>query len=194
MTSKKILANRYEFNREGQALINISVDSINDLFNSFDKKSAFSKRELDQDFVDYLIDSVKELGGHDFKIRILIEKEYNSMQENLLRKAITSFFAYMLELEKIKFRRELNKFFFLLMGGIVLLTLVSVYKVPDLPEVEAWMVILHEGLVIAAWVGIWEALTALIFAWGPYFNNKNIYQRIVDADLDILNNLAKLVL
>lgn len=191
--SSKILASRYEFNKEGQALVNISVDSINDLFNSYDKKSVFSKRELDQDFVDYLIDSVKELGRHDFKIRILIDKEYNAVQENSLRKALTSFFSYMLELEKIKFKRELNKFFFLLMGGVALLTLVSVYRLPDQPEAEAWAVILHEGLVIAAWVGIWEALTALIFAWGPFFSNKKIYQLIVDADLSVLNNMEKQV-
>lgn len=190
----KILATRYEFNNEGQALINISVNSIGDLFNSFDKKSVFSRRELDQDFVDYLIDSIKEVGSHDFKIRILIDKEFSIMQENLLRKAVKSFFTYMLELEKMKFKREMKKFFLLLIGGIVLLTLVSVYRVPNLPEAEAWMMILHEGLVIAAWVGIWEALTALIFAWGPFFNNKRNYQRIISADLEILNNMQRLVL
>lgn len=73
----ELLKNRYEFTRDGRAIIDISVESISDLFNSFDKKATFTKRELDQDFVEYVIDCVKEIGEVDFVIRITIDREYN---------------------------------------------------------------------------------------------------------------------
>jgi hypothetical protein len=188
------LEHRYEFTSDGQAIIDISVEAISDLFNSFDKKAAFTRRELDQDFVEYLIECVKEIGSFDFYIRISIEQEFNLIQENNLRKAIKNYFAYLYELERLKFRKEMRKFFLLMMFGISLLALTSKYKIPDAANVELWLKTLQEGLIIASWVAIWEASTAIIFAWNPYFTNSSVYRKILEAEIKIMNVIARLAI
>lgn len=189
--SDELLKNRYEFTRDGSAIIDISVEEIGDLFNSFDKKATFTRRELDQDFVDYIIDCVKELGGQKFIIRVIIEKEYNMLQENILRKAIANHFGFLHQAERKNFFREIMKFFGLLLLGVALLSTVSIYKLPDTPEVELWKKILSEGVVIAGWVAFWEATTSVIFGWSPIYNRAKIFSRIIDSELRVLNNIAR---
>lgn len=190
MTSE-LLKNRYEFTRDGKAIIDISVESIGDLFNSFDKKATFTKRELDQDFVDYVVDCVREIGGHAFIIRVTIDREYNMLQENILRKAIANHFSYLYQFERQNLRKEVLKFFALLLLGIGLMGAVSVYKLPDTPEIELWKKIFQEGVIIAAWVAFWEATTTVIFGWGPYYSRGAIHNSIVEAELRVLNNLGR---
>jgi len=187
----EILENRYEFTKDGKAIIDISVESMNDLFNSFDKKSSFVKRELDQDFVDYIIDSVKELGHRDFLIRVSVDQEFNMLQENILRKAVANYFTYRYQIENLNLRKEIRKFSMLMILGIVLFTLVSTYKLPDAPDIEVWKKIFQEGMVVAAWVAIWEAVTSLIFGWNPYYIKRGIYERVAAAELRVINNLLR---
>ncbi|GAB4272623.1 MAG: hypothetical protein Kow0029_11420 [Candidatus Rifleibacteriota bacterium] len=188
-----ILKDRYEFTPDNVAIIDITVESINDLFNSFDKKAAFSRRELDQDFVEYLIDCVREIGDHPFLIRVSIDNEFNIVQENNLRKAIKNYFSYLQEIERITFRKEIRKFGFLMILGISLLALVSKYKVPDSAEIELWQKMLQEGLIIASWVAIWEALTAIFFCWHPFFTNFYVYKRISEAEIKVVYTNTRMV-
>ncbi|MFZ5949479.1 MAG: hypothetical protein ACOYXC_02145 [Candidatus Rifleibacteriota bacterium] len=189
-----LLENRYEFTPDGKAIVDITVESISDLFNSFDKKAVFSRRELDQDFVDYLFDCVREIGSDDFVVRVSIEHEFNSLQENNLRKAIINYFAYVSEIEKIKFRKEMGKFFLLMLFGITLLALLSKYKIPDSAEVEVWVKTAQEGLIIASWVAIWEAMTAIFFCWSPYFAKTEVYNRILTSEIKIINVVSRLTI
>lgn len=186
-----ILENRYEFTKDGKAIIDISVESMNDLFNSFDKKATFVKRELDQDFVDYIIDSVKEVGDREFLIRVSIDQEYNMLQENILRKAVANYFSYLYQIENRNLRKEMQKFTMLMLLGIVLFTMVSLYKLPETEEIELWKNIFHEGVIVAAWVAIWEAVTSLIFGWNPYYLKRGIYERIATAEFRVVNNLLR---
>lgn len=186
-----ILENRYEFTKDGKAIIDISVESMNDLFNSFDKKATFVKRELDQDFVDYIIDSVKEVGDREFLIRVSIDQEYNMLQENILRKAVANYFSYLYQIENRNLRKEMRKFTMLMLLGILLFTMVYLYKLPETEEIELWKKIFQEGVIVAAWVAIWEAVTSLIFGWNPYYLKRGIYERIATAEFRVVNNLLR---
>src|SRR5574344_1939393 len=121
---EEILKNRYEFSPNGKAIIDVTVGEIGDLFNSFDKRAIYTRRELDQDFVEYITDCVKELGTVDFEIMINIENEFNIMQENTLRKAVKNHFSYLYSIEHKKIRLEFKKFSFLFMLGVFLAVLV----------------------------------------------------------------------
>ncbi len=187
-----LLKNRYEFTRDGKAIIDISVESISDLFNTFDKKATFTRRELDQDFVEYVVDCVKEIGDVDFVVRITIDREYNMLQENILRKAMVNHFMFQHDVERRNLRKEFRKFSSLLLLGVVLMLVVSYYRFPNPDELEIWKKILQEGLVIAAWVAFWEAFTSLIFGFNPFYQKSGIYGKIVAAEVRVLNNLGRI--
>ena len=191
-TTSDLLKSRYEFTRDGKAIIDISVESIGDLFNSFDKKATFTRRELDQDFVDYVVGCVKELGDVDFVVRITIDQEYNMLQENILRKAMVNHFLFQDDVEKRNLRKEFRKFSFLMTLGVILMLIVSVYRLPEPNAVELWKKIFYEGVVIAAWVAFWEAFTSLIFGFTPFYQKSGIYGKIVAAEVRVLNNLSRI--
>ncbi len=186
-----ILEKRYEFTNDGKAIIDISVESMTDLFNSFDKKASFTKRELDQDFVDYTIDSVKELGEREFIIRVSVDQEFNMLQENILRKAVVNYFSFLYQVENRNLQREMRKFILLLALGIALLSFIYLHELPEAEEVELWKKIVQEGFVIAAWVSLWEAVSAFFFGWGPFYAKRRIYERIAATELKVINNLAR---
>ena len=181
----EILKSRYEFRSDGKAIIDISVDEIGDLFNSFDKKAVFARRDLDEDFEDYLIECVRELGKTDFVIQITIDRDYNQTQEDALRKAIKNQFTYLYGIEYRKIVEEGNKVIFLFILGIVIGLVVYTANVPDSQEVETWRRICSEGAVIAMWVAFWEAVDSLIFGFRPYNKNRKIYHKIISAELKI---------
>jgi hypothetical protein len=191
---KTALSSRYEFTADGKAIIDIFVESMSDLFNTFDKKAAFSRRELDQDFVDYLVDCVKELGKKEFLVRISVEQEFNMLQETTLRKAIRNHFDWVCQLERRKIIVETRKFVLLMIFGISLLALVSKYKIPDQAPVELWLKTLYEGAIIASWVAIWEALTSIFFSWTPYMNLTRIYRRLLNSEIIIINTIARIAI
>ena len=116
-----ILHDRYDFTENDKAIIDISLDTLGDLFNAFDRKTSFYKRDLNQDFEDYLIASVKELEGHDFIIRLNIEKELTKDSEETIKKAIRNHFRFLYWQERKKFSKVILQFIILTILGIALL-------------------------------------------------------------------------
>lgn len=183
--NNEILKTRYEFRSDGKAIIDITVNEIGDLFNSFDKKAVFARRDLDEDFEDYLIDCVRELEGNDFVIQITIDHDYKQTQEEALRKAIINQFTYLYGIEYRKIVEEGRKVAFLVFLGVALGLIVYNANIPDTAEVEIWKRICSEGGVIAMWVAFWEAVDSIIFGFRPYNKNRKIYLKIISAELKI---------
>lgn len=187
MLVKDILHDRYDFTSDDKAIIDISLDALSDLFNSFDKKTSFYKRELDQDFEDYLVASVKELDGHPFIIRINIENNYDKTSDEPVSKAIKNHFRFLYWREKKNIGRVIWKFLFLTFLGVALMIfyyeIISFIK--DFNVIPTYSKIIIEGINIAGWVALWEAFSCLIFGFAPINKNRNIYKGISKADISI---------
>ena len=63
---KQNIFNRYESLSSRRLAIDVSVGKIEELFEDFDSVASYVKKDLDQDFVDYLIECVREIGSYDF--------------------------------------------------------------------------------------------------------------------------------
>ncbi len=187
MNKKDILHDRYDFTDDDKAIIDISLNTINDLFNSFDKKTSFYKRELDQDFEDYLLASVRELEGHNFVIRIEIENNYDKITEEPIRKAIKNHFRFLYWKERKKVSKVITKFLLLLLLGIALMALYYQHSafIGNFNAIPIYSKLFIEGINIAGWVAFWEAFTCLIFDFIPIVKNRKIYERISKAGIQI---------
>ena len=187
MKKKDILHDRYDFTEDDKAIIDISLESINDLFNSFDKKTSFYKRELDQDFEDYLIASVRELEGHDFVIKLEIENNYDKITEEPIRKAIKNHFRFLYWKERKKISKVVLKFVLLLVLGIALMAFYYQHSrfIGRFDAVPTYSKIIIEGINIAGWVAFWEAFTCLIFGFIPIVKNKNIFESISKSGIRV---------
>ncbi|MBR4569844.1 MAG: hypothetical protein IKO19_04175 [Candidatus Riflebacteria bacterium] len=184
---KDILHDRYDFTEDDKAIIDITLETINDLFNSFDRKTTFYKRELDQDFEDYLISSVKELDGHSFIIKVEIENNYDKISEEPIRKAIKNHFRFLYWKERRKIFKAIMKFFILLLLGIALMAFYYEHSrfITNFNAIPMYSKIIIEGINIAGWVAFWEAFTCLIFDFIPISRNRKIYESISKSGIRI---------
>lgn len=187
MKKKDILHDRYDFTDDDKAIIDITLENINELFNSFDKKSSFYKRELDQDFEDYLIASVKELEGHSFVIKLELEKKPDKVSDEMIRKAIKNHFRFLYWKERKKVYKAIMKFMGLMVLGIALMAFYYEHNsfIKDINTIPIYSKIIIEGINIAGWVALWEAFACLIFDFIPISRNRKIFESISKAGIQI---------
>ena len=57
---KKDILSRYDKNEKDEIIIKISTSKFENLYNHFDMSSTFLKKDLNQQLVDYIIESVSE--------------------------------------------------------------------------------------------------------------------------------------
>jgi hypothetical protein len=106
---KQDIFSRYESFSDSRLAIDVSVGKIAELFEDFDSAASYIKKDLDQDFVDYLIESVQEIGRNDFVIRINLPEHVQEKHRERVRKSMKSYFQYLELLEWRKLRKMLSK-------------------------------------------------------------------------------------
>jgi hypothetical protein len=178
MTKNPILS-RYELTENGCAVIDVSVRSIEELYENFDRTATYLKKDLDQDFVDYLIDCVREIGEYGFLIRISHSKPESQDHMERVRDSIKNYFEYLQELETREFKILLRKSLWMFALGLGLVTLsISVdgrlSKSGTLPYQ-----LFIEGLTVVSWVSLWEAFSTFFFKLPSYYQNTHRYRRIM---------------
>lgn len=189
---KQDIFSRYESHSSRRLAIDVSVGKIEELFEDFDSAASYVKKDLDQDFVEYLIDCVKEIGGYDFVIRINLPVSVQEKHRKRVRKSIKSYFRYLELLERRKLRKMLWKSFLLFCLGMLLLTLSMVLK-KDMAHFSGMMQeLLVEGLTVAAWVSLWTSFASLIFEISRIISDIRIYRRIASREVIFkTTNLSK---
>ena len=189
---KQDIFNRYESHSGRRLAIDVSVGKIEELFEDFDSAASYVKKDLDQDFVEYLIDCVKEIGSYDFVIRINLPVSVQEKHRKRVRKSINSYFRYLELLERRKLRKMLWRSFLLFCFGMLLLT-VSMTLKKDMAHFSGMMQeLLVEGLTVAAWVSLWTAFASLIFEFARIIADIRIYRRIANREVVFkTTNLSK---
>ncbi len=177
------IIDRYESDADGRVVIDVAVARIEELYDRFDSSATYRKKDLDEDFAQYLINCVREIKHTPFAIRINLPEQEEPPREARVRASIRHYFQYLQESEKREIRKHLSRACFFLSFGVLLvflsLSLASRYR--DVASIMKELGI--EGVTIVAWVSMWEAASNLIFEWVPHFNRHKVYQRIIDSEV-----------
>jgi hypothetical protein len=178
---KKRILDRYLRTPDNKIIIDISVGKVEDLYSDFDKHTPYRKKDLDQDFVEYLIESVSEFGDEDFVIQFRFAETIDMSLISRVEKSIQNYFLYLKELEL----RELAKMartsmILLAIGGVILF--LSVWFSQKIAGYENVICqVIAEGLTVAAWVSLWNALANFLIHWTPHRRQIKRYERITKA-------------
>lgn len=97
---KKHILNRYDKTSNNELIIKISTNKFENLFNNFDSHSSFLKKDLNQELVDYIIESASEISEERFIIRFYFDEEINKENFSKLEESFDIYFNYLEELEK----------------------------------------------------------------------------------------------
>lgn len=185
---KKDILERYERMQDGRIIIDISAEQIEDLYENFDKKSPFMKKDLDQDLVEYIIESVSEIEKEEFVIQFNIEKE--AVEDSIIRvkNSVNKFFLYMKELESRKMKDMARTSIILFVIGISIAAISLMLSQSELAKTSIMAGVIAEGLTVAAWVSLWESLATFLIKWMPHRKKILLYNRIANAEV-VFNKL-----
>lgn len=178
---KKQILDRYEITPDKHIVIDVSVEKIEYLYNYFDRKAPYLKKDLDQELVDYLIDCVNEIGDIDFIIRISLASLPDVKRMERVRKSICNFFMYLGNIERRKMRKMFRTTSILFAAGLVILAVSIVVNKHIGLSTGVVGSVFAEGLTIASWVSLWEALATFLIQWPPHRSDIRLYKRIAQA-------------
>jgi hypothetical protein len=181
--AKREFLNRYERTPEGKLIIDVAAPKVEDLYEFYDKTAPYVKRDLDPDLVDYLIACAKELRTKDFMIRFTLQSAPGDDSLARVKHSVANFFHYLAEVERDKTRSLVRRSLLLLGIGLGILS-ISVWVNTALgPERGVVANVFAEGLTVAAWVSLWEALATFLIDWGPHRRRVKLYGHLATASL-----------
>jgi hypothetical protein len=187
----KRLLERYTRLEDGRVSIDVSVERVEDLYNDFERSVPFMKKDLNDEFADYLAESGREIGKTSFVVRLNLDRFPDESLMERVRRSIRSYFQYRTEMETRELRKIVETSIWLGAGGFLLLavdiTLNRLYA--DTAGVVGG--ILLEGLTIAAWVALWESLANLLVNWGPHRRDIRLYRRLSEAGILFRETFSK---
>lgn len=172
---------------EGKRWIEVRVKSPLQLFDARDP-SPFRERDLDDDFVEYIMASVREFSiSTPLKIVIYIEDgETKALPRDSICEAIHSYLAYRIDIQRVDLKSFIKRAqLFLLIGLLVLASSIGVAQRLEVPTPPGSLGILREGIVIFGWVSIWKPIELVLFDWYPMFEKLRFYKKLLETEIDV---------
>lgn len=180
---KQTIIDRYEIAEDKKVVIDVSIKSVEHLYHNFDKTAPYYRKELDESFVDYLTECVQEIGKYPFVVRISLGKMPNATLMDRVRRSVNSYYIYLKEIEIRAMKRMLRRFVFLFVVGLVLLVLAILANRRLALHGGVVAEVFEQGLTIAAWVSLWEALVNIFLEWRPHRENIRLYNKIINTQI-----------
>jgi hypothetical protein len=172
---------------EGKRWIEVRIKSAQQLFDARDP-APFRERDLDDDFVEYILSSVREFAlSAPIKIVIYVEEsEPASLPKDTIREAIRSFFNYKIDIQQGELRSFMKyaQMFFVI-GLLVLMACLGLAQNIEVPNPPGLIGILREGIVIFGWVSIWKPIELILFDWYPHYEKLRVYRKLLTTEIDI---------
>ena len=181
--NRKRSLDRYGRTEDGRVAIDVSVEGVEDLYDQFDRTVPFIKKDLNDEFAEHLVESVREIGQNAFVVRLSLDRLPDESLMDRVRRSMKNYFQYRTELEFRKMKKMLDTSIWLGTGGFLLLA--ADISLNRLFADKAGVIggVLLEGLTIAAWVALWEALANILVSWGPHRRDIRLYRRLSDAEI-----------
>ncbi len=176
---KQNILDRYDINEDGKSIIKISTNKVEDLYNEFDRESSFLKKDLDEELVEYIIDSVSEIGKEEFCIKFYFDERVDIKRQNKIKNSIKEYFTYLGELEKRKMSEQIKNSMIFMIIGLVFTTFALLTGDSENIIVE----LLSEGMMVAGWVSLWEALATFLIKWLPLTKKLKLFKRVLACDV-----------
>lgn len=182
---KKYLENLYKYNaRSNSYEISLSLRNYEEIYNPYDY-SQYKKRDMDEDFLDYIYDeSVGIPLKHNIKLIFNIKEEvYDEEKTKNLKNAIKNNFTWRLGLNLQKLRDLYNKCLLLLLAGFVFLMSTFVFSNAFNTD-NAFFDVFGESLSIIGWVFLWDLVEILIFDITKLIKKRRYLKRLVNSKVE----------
>lgn len=171
----------------GVRIIDINLNSVQQLFNSFDP-SPFHEKDLDADAEDYIVGAVREFSlTEPLKLVFhLPETEVAAAGKTDLRQSIHGYFSYRAEAMRRDLRFLLRQGRLSLAIGLAFLVACLTLRVVLFGASHAPLeTIAAEGLVIIGWVAMWRPLEIFLYEWWPLRRRARVLDKLASIEVEI---------
>lgn len=177
----RLVLDRYERDSQGNILIDVAAEQTSDLFEEFDRRAPYIKRDLDRDLVDYLIECATELGKEPFRFYFSLQQPPDDERRDRIRKGIHSYFTSLGVIEQRKVRQMWRRSAVLFSLGLSLLFLsvLEHKRLGDDPSVV--QKVIAEGLTVAAWMSMWESLATVALDFFPLRQSRRLFRKLAQT-------------
>ena len=180
---KKHILDRYPRTSDGKFIIDITAGKVEDLYDDFDKHTPYAKKELDENLVNYIIDSTRDVGKAEFIIQFWFLTMPDDSLKERISGSIHNYFLYLKEIELRELMRNIRISLIFLIIGMAILFLSVWLNQQITQEASVIYKVFAQGLTVAAWVSLWEALATFLVNWTPYTRQIKMYERIAQAPI-----------
>lgn len=172
----------------GQVIIEVAVKKTWQLFNERDPAPSRA-RDLDENFVTYVVSSVEEFPlKTPMKLKIIVAEETpQEINNEDLYAAIRAHFIYAARLSQGKMRKRLRVGrYFLVVGLLVLFACLGIAQLIISKHNDTGLaVVASEGFTIIGWVAMWRPIEVFLYDWFPLREKKLYLEKIATLDIDL---------
>jgi hypothetical protein len=173
---------------DGHVLIEMSLSSVIQLFNTFDP-APFHEKEMDINAENYIVDTVKDFPGKtDFKIVFYLPDNILDTKEAMeIPRAIRAHFEYKTLMQRRKLRERYIYGQFAFIVGVSFLALATVASLAIDTYYGSYPVahLIATILEVTGWVAMWEPVTVFLYQLWPIVKQRKIYEKISRLEIDI---------
>ncbi|WP_048068317.1 hypothetical protein [Methanoregula boonei] len=174
--------------KDGRVLIEIKLNTVLQLFNSFDP-APFYEKELDTEAESYIVDTVQDFPTKTkFMIHIYLPAALAGTEEaKKIIPAIHNHFRYRMLVTERKFRARFRFGRYSLIIGLSFLAiaLIASQIVATANDSFAAQLVSY-ALLITGWVAMWQPVTTLLYELWPILRRKRVYEKISTMEIEIL--------
>jgi hypothetical protein len=174
--------------QDGRILIEITLSSVLQLFNSYDP-APFHEKELDTAAEHYIVDTIKDFPKKTaFRIIIYLPPDIAGTERaQKIPLAIHNHFAYKMLVQDRKFRERFRHGRFTLLIGLSFLA-IALFARQEVSQINnlLYAQIFADALLIIGWAAMWEPITVLLYELWPIIQQKHIYEKISTMDIAVL--------
>jgi hypothetical protein len=177
-----------QYRREnGVSLIEIRLNSVQQLFNSLDP-APFHEKDLDPEAEAYISESAREFPiSAPLKLVLHVPpKDISAAVDAQIEQAIHNYFGYRLWLERAALRRELSHGRTTLVIGLAFLFVcIALRQLALSMGQDTVYQIVAEGLLISGWVAMWRPIQIFLYDWWPIRRNCLLYEKLARLPVDL---------
>jgi hypothetical protein len=165
--------------------LTVDENTIDSYFNAHDPSPLY-KRQLSQDFEEYLMSSVVAIKRYStLRYRLVCTKESDKEFVEPLIHAIRRHYSIQKAIKEAEFKRY-KKRSFTLLGISFSIVLLCFWVIPIFVKSETGLIgSLKEASHVLSWVMMWKPIEKLIFNWNPHLKEISIHNRLTNAEIII---------
>jgi hypothetical protein len=166
---------------DGRYLVEIRLNEIRQLFNSFDP-APFLEKDLDTGAEKYIVESAQEL-NLDTPIALILHlpsEACTGEAASSVPAAIHNYFSYRAEITSKELRFTLKQGRIALITGLVFLFLCIAAQqlISAMGKTGLLWSIIEEGFLISGWVAMWRPIQVFLYDWWPIVRRRRIHEKL----------------